>query len=232
MSPELGQGAPRPVVAFLGLGSNQGDRAGMLAQAQTLLAGADLVPLRASHLYESAPWGVPDQPWFLNQVLEVRTILSPRALLERCHAVEARLGRMRTRRWGPRTIDVDLLLYADLIISAASLTLPHPHLRERAFVLVPLLELAPNLRLPTGERAADLLATLPDRGGVREFLTPSQEDTDATAETGPSVRGVATSTPCGTTTLVSWGADSQNVTLVVAAVGGNSRTPMSSRNLM
>jgi len=188
MSAEMGQGPPYPVVAFLGLGSNQGDRAGMLAQARTLLAGADLVLLRASHLYESAPWGVPDQPWFLNQVLEVRTVLSPQALLEQCHAVEARLGRVRTKRWGPRTIDVDVLLYADLVISAASLTLPHPHLRERAFVLVPLLELAPHLRLPTGERAADLLATLPDRGGAREFITPSPEDTEATGETGPSVR--------------------------------------------
>ena len=188
MSAEMGQGPPYPVVAFLGLGSNQGDRAGMLAQARTLLAGPDLVLLRASHLYESAPWGVPDQPWFLNQVLEVRTVLSPQALLEQCHAVEARLGRVRTKRWGPRTIDVDVLLYADLVISAASLTLPHPHLRERAFVLVPLLELAPHLRLPTGERAADLLATLPDRGGAREFITPSPEDTEATAETGPSVR--------------------------------------------
>ena len=188
MSAEMGQGLPRPVVAFLGLGSNQGDRAGILAQARMLLAGADLILLRASHLYESAPWGVPDQPWFLNQVLEVRTVLSPQALLEQCHAVEARLGRVRTKRWGPRTIDVDVLLYADLVISAASLTLPHPHLRERAFVLVPLLELAPHLRLPTGERAADLLATLPDRGGAREFITPSPEDTEATAETGPSVR--------------------------------------------
>jgi 2-amino-4-hydroxy-6-hydroxymethyldihydropteridine diphosphokinase len=160
----------------------------MLAQARTLLAGADLVLLRASRLYESAPWGVPDQPWFLNQVLEVRTVLSPQALLERCHAVEARLGRLRTRRWGPRTIDVDVLLYADLIISAASLTLPHPHLRERAFVLVPLRELAPHLRLPTGERVADLLAALPDRDGVRELITPAQEDRHATAETGPSAR--------------------------------------------
>ena len=188
MSAEMGQGQPRPVVAFLGLGSNQGDRAEILAQARMLLAGADLILLRASHLYESAPWGVPDQPWFLNQVLEVRTLLSPHALLERCRAVEARLGRVRTRRWGPRTIDVDVLLYADLMISAASLTVPHPHLRERAFVLVPLLELAPHLRLPTGERVADLLATLPDWGGVRELITPSQEDRDATAETGASVR--------------------------------------------
>jgi 2-amino-4-hydroxy-6-hydroxymethyldihydropteridine diphosphokinase len=188
MSAETGQGQPRPVVAFLGLGSNQGDRAGMLAQARTLLAGADLFLLRASHLYESAPWGVPDQPWFLNQVLEMRTVLSPQALLGRCRAVEAQLGRVRTRRWGPRTIDVDILLYADLMISAATLTLPHPHLRERAFVLVPLLELAPDIRLPTGERVADLLAKLPDRGDVRELIAPPQENTGAIAEAGPSGR--------------------------------------------
>jgi 2-amino-4-hydroxy-6-hydroxymethyldihydropteridine diphosphokinase len=179
---------PHPVVAFLGLGSNQGDRAGMLAQARTLLAGPDLVLLRASHIYESAPWGVPDQPWFLNQVLEMRTVLSPQALLERCHAVEVRLGRVRTARWGPRTIDVDILLYGDQTISAVSLTLPHPRLRERAFVLVPLLELAPDLRLPTGERVADLLARLPDQGDVRELITPPQEDSDAIAEAGPSAR--------------------------------------------
>jgi 2-amino-4-hydroxy-6-hydroxymethyldihydropteridine diphosphokinase len=187
MSGEMRRPAPRPVVAFLGLGSNQGDRAGMLAQARTLLAGADLVLLRASHLYESAPWGVSHQPCFLNQVLEVRTVLSPQALLDRCHAVEARLGRVRAARWGPRTIDVDMLLYADVTISATNLTVPHPHLRERAFVLVPLLELAPDLRLPTGERVAHLLAALPDRGGVRELIAPSHEDTDVIAETGPSV---------------------------------------------
>ena len=186
MSERTRHDPPHPVVVFLGLGSNQGDRAGMLAKARTLLAGPDLVLLRVSHIYESAPWGVPDQPWFLNQVLAMRTVLSPQALLERCHAVEARLGRVGTARWGPRTIDVDILLYGDQTISAVTLTVPHPRLRERAFVLVPLLELAPDLRLPTGERVADLLARLPDHSDVRPLITPPQEDTDAIAEAGSS----------------------------------------------
>jgi 2-amino-4-hydroxy-6-hydroxymethyldihydropteridine diphosphokinase len=158
----------------------------MLAEARRLLARADLILLRASHLYKSAPWGVPDQPWFLNQVLEVRTLLSPQALLERCHAIEARLGRVRTRRWGPRTIDIDILLYAGLTISRKNLTVPHHHLHERAFVLVPLLELAPDLRLPSGERVADLMAKLPDRDDVRQLIAPPEEEVGVTAEAGPS----------------------------------------------
>jgi 2-amino-4-hydroxy-6-hydroxymethyldihydropteridine diphosphokinase len=177
-----------PVKAFLGLGSNQGDRARMLARARDLLAGPDLHIARASHVYESAPWGVTDQPWFLNQVLEVRTALAPHPLLERCRGVETRLGRVRPSRWGPRTIDVDILLYDDVVMSTAALTIPHRRLRERAFVLIPLAEIDPGLRLPGGERIADLLAGLPDQGSVRAFLVPAGEDDPAVADAMPSPR--------------------------------------------
>jgi 2-amino-4-hydroxy-6-hydroxymethyldihydropteridine diphosphokinase len=155
------------VRAFLSLGSNQADRAQMLARAQDLLLGPRIRVVARSHVYESPPWGFPDQPWFLNQAIEIQTTLSPRGLLARCQGVEQSLGRLRTVRWGPRTIDVDILLYDDVVMSTPDLVIPHPELRRRAFVLVPLAEIAPSLRLPTGETVAALLDALPDRADVR-----------------------------------------------------------------
>lgn len=155
------------VRAFLGLGSNQGDRAQMLARAQDLLLGPRIHLVARSHVYESPPWGVANQPWFLNQAIEIQTTLSPRGLLARCQEVEQSLGRLRTVRWGPRTIDVDILLYDDVVMTEPDLVIPHQELRRRAFVLVPLAEIAPGLRLPTGEAVAALLDALPDRGDVR-----------------------------------------------------------------
>lgn len=155
------------VIAFLGLGSNLGDRAGMLSAALGLLAGPDLRVIRKSRLYESPPWGKTDQPPFLNQVAEVETTLSPEMLLARCREVEDALGRVRRERWGPRTIDIDILLYGDLVIETSDLVVPHAELRRRAFVLVPLAEVVPALRLPTGETVEDLLTMVPDRAAVR-----------------------------------------------------------------
>ncbi len=155
------------VRAFLGLGSNQGDRAQMLARALDLLPGAGVRIVARSRVYESPPWGVIDQPWFLNQVIAAGTILLPPELLARCREVEQVLGRVRTMRWGPRTIDVDILLYGDLVMATPDLTIPHPELRRRAFVLVPLAEIAPTLRLPTGEAVATLVEALPDRAAIR-----------------------------------------------------------------
>jgi len=159
---------PGPAVrAFLGLGSNIGDRAQMLKRAADLLAGPDLRLIRRSHIYESPAWGKTDQRAFLNQVLAIGTAMPARGLLDRCRDVERALGRLRIERWGPRTIDVDILLYDDAVIQMPDLVVPHPEMRRRAFVLVPLGEVAPALRLPTGELVADLVAALPDRDAVR-----------------------------------------------------------------
>lgn len=152
--------------AYLGLGSNMGDRRRMLASAVELLDGGDLRVVRRSGVYESPPWGKTDQDPFLNQVIEVETALGPKALLRRCLQVEERLGRLRGERWGPRTIDVDILLYGDAVLRRPELVIPHAEMRRRAFVLVPLAEIAPGLRLPTGEAVETLLAGLPDRDAV------------------------------------------------------------------
>jgi len=159
---------------FLGLGSNQGDRAEMLARARALLAAPDLRVVALSRVYETLPWGLVDQPRFLNQVVEARTSLSPRALLARCRDIEARLGRVRSSRWGPRTIDVDILIYDQVEVAEPDLVIPHPGLRDRAFVLVPLAELDAGLRLPGGETVTALLNALPDLGGVREYDPDAQ----------------------------------------------------------
>jgi 2-amino-4-hydroxy-6-hydroxymethyldihydropteridine diphosphokinase len=158
-----------PASVFLGLGSNQGDRAQMLARARALLDRSDLRVVAASRLYESPPWGKIDQPRFLNQVVRVRTTLSPQALLARCLEVEAKLGRVRTVRWGPRTIDIDILVYDALELATPDLVIPHAELRRRAFVLVLLAELVPALRLPDGASVEALLGALPDREAVRVY---------------------------------------------------------------
>ncbi len=169
MTGEAGPPAAAGVVAFLCLGSNLGDRAGMLSAALTRLApgGGDVRIVRTSRVYESPPWGKTDQPAFLNQVVEIETTLSPEMLLARCREVEDVLGRVRRERWGPRTIDVDILLYGDLVIETPDLVVPHADLRRRAFVLVPLAEVAPALRLPTGETVEDLLHAVAGREDVR-----------------------------------------------------------------
>jgi len=130
--------------AYVGLGSNLGDREG------TILAAAErLGPHRLSTIVETEPWGYADQPRFLNAVAELETGLAPRELLERLLAIEGGLGRVRTGpRYGPRTIDLDLLLYGDLVVAEPGLTVPHPRLAERLFVLEPLFALDPGLFVP------------------------------------------------------------------------------------
>jgi 2-amino-4-hydroxy-6-hydroxymethyldihydropteridine diphosphokinase len=146
-------------VAFIGLGSNLGDREENIRAALERLS--ELGPLRASTVRETEPVGITDQPSFLNAAAEVETELSARALLESLLAIERDLGRDRTaeQRWGPRTIDLDLLLYGEEVVDEPGLTVPHPRLAERRFVLEPLHELAPELVLPDGRRIKDLLAT-------------------------------------------------------------------------
>ena len=158
--------APRAHVAFVGLGSNLQDPA---AQLQRTIAALGRLPgtqlLRASRLYRTPPWGLLEQPEFVNAVVELSTTLGARDLLEALQALERAAGRAREQRWGPRVLDLDLLLYDALQLDEPGLHLPHPHLHERAFVLVPLAELAPALRVPGRAAVSELLATV-DRAGI------------------------------------------------------------------
>jgi 2-amino-4-hydroxy-6-hydroxymethyldihydropteridine diphosphokinase len=143
-------------LAYVGLGSNLGDRAALIARAADLIGAA-----RLSAVIETEPWGLVDQPPFLNAVAEVETALSARQLLDHLLDVERRLGRERVGpRWGPRTIDLDLLLYGDEQIDEPGLVVPHPHLLERRFALEPLAELVPTRILPGNGTVQDALAGL------------------------------------------------------------------------
>jgi 2-amino-4-hydroxy-6-hydroxymethyldihydropteridine diphosphokinase len=131
---------------YLALGSNLGDRAGFLQYAVDELAGADGVEVKAvSRVYETAPVGGPPQDAFLNAVVAVDTSLDPRALLALAQRIESGAERVRVERWGPRTLDVDVLLYDDVALDDAELTIPHPRMWERGFVLAPLRDVAPDL---------------------------------------------------------------------------------------
>jgi 2-amino-4-hydroxy-6-hydroxymethyldihydropteridine diphosphokinase len=155
-------------VVYLGLGSNLGDRTQYLVHAcATLHQQAALAVQAVSSLYHTAPIGFTDQAWFLNAVARVHTTLSPQVLLRLTQATERHLGRTPGRRWGPRVIDIDILLYDAFTLHTPDLTIPHAALHKRAFVLIPLHELAPDLQLPSGVWVRDLLAALPDNGGVQ-----------------------------------------------------------------
>jgi 2-amino-4-hydroxy-6-hydroxymethyldihydropteridine diphosphokinase len=134
-------------VAYLALGSNLGDRARHLAEARRLLGEQGARVLRESLVRETEPYGIQDQPRFLNQVLEVEWEGSPRQLLETAKAVEQQVGRRASYRWGPREIDVDILLFGDQQVDEPGLTIPHPGLRDRDFVRRPLAELRPDILL-------------------------------------------------------------------------------------
>jgi 2-amino-4-hydroxy-6-hydroxymethyldihydropteridine diphosphokinase len=157
------------VKTYIGLGSNLGER-----EAQIRLALDDLARLpgsrlvRASSLYDSEPVGDVEQPKFLNAVAELETELTARQLLWNLLLIERRLGRTRTRRWGPRTIDLDLLLYGQVVVDEPDLQIPHPELTRRSFVLVPLVELDPLLVHPvTGETLITHLTSLKTRPPVK-----------------------------------------------------------------
>jgi 2-amino-4-hydroxy-6-hydroxymethyldihydropteridine diphosphokinase len=155
-------------IVYLGLGSNLGDRTQHLAQACAVLQQHPAIEVQAvSSLYHTAPVGFTAQAWFLNAVARLQTTLQPPALLSVTQATERRLGRTPERRWGPRVIDLDILLYDQVEIHTPYLTIPHAALLERAFVLVPLYELAPDLRLPSGEWLRDVLATRPTDDSVQ-----------------------------------------------------------------
>lgn len=145
-------------IAYIALGANLGDRQANIQTALRRLAQLPTIELvRVSSLYETAPVGTADQPDFLNLAVAARTSLAPQALLDALLHIENQMGRVRTERWGPRVIDMDLLLYGGEQVSLPGLTVPHPRLRERAFVLIPLAEIAPELTLPgDGEKVTDL----------------------------------------------------------------------------
>jgi 2-amino-4-hydroxy-6-hydroxymethyldihydropteridine diphosphokinase len=154
--------------AALALGGNLGDVGAAMREALASLAATRGVTLLcASSFYRTAPWGPIAQPPFLNMAVLLRTSLRPHALLDLCLAIEAEHGRVRGERFGPRTLDIDILCYGDLFLSDERLTLPHPRLAERAFVLVPLAEIAPDLVI-NDRRVEDAAARL-DRSGVEKL---------------------------------------------------------------
>ena len=137
---------------YLSLGSNIGDREANLRKAIEQLASQDMRVLHTSRIYETEPVDYVNQAWFLNQVVEAETALFPMQLLTRVGRVERELGRKRTVRKGPRTIDIDILFYGAAVVETTRLEIPHPRMAERRFVLVPLAELAPDLRHPVTHR--------------------------------------------------------------------------------
>ncbi|MEO0809910.1 MAG: 2-amino-4-hydroxy-6-hydroxymethyldihydropteridine diphosphokinase [Pseudomonadota bacterium] len=156
-------------LAGLGLGANLGDRAGQINRALELIAELDGIDLLATAcLYESPPWGDLDQPPFLNTAGLIQTTLSPQNLLNGVKEVEQVVGRIASRRWGPRHIDIDILFYGALELDEDRLTLPHKALFDRAFVLVPLAEIAPDLIIQK-KRVRDVAIAHPDTGSLKRL---------------------------------------------------------------
>jgi 2-amino-4-hydroxy-6-hydroxymethyldihydropteridine diphosphokinase len=154
--------------AYLGLGSNLGDKRAMLHEALRRLDETDGVRVAArSGFYRTPPWGKMDQDWFLNAAAAVETDLPPHDLLAVCLDVERAIGRVRDEKWGPRLIDIDLLTYDGRELADETLTLPHPHLTQRAFVLVPLAEIAPDLMIG-GSSVTEALARV-DSSGIERM---------------------------------------------------------------
>jgi 2-amino-4-hydroxy-6-hydroxymethyldihydropteridine diphosphokinase len=163
MSASSSSGAAVPEV-LLGLGGNLGDPIAAIGAAVDQLEAGGVRIVRRSRPYRTAPWGVADQPDFVNLCAAGETAMAPRALLDLIGRVEAALGRERRERWGPRPIDIDILTYGDERIDEPGLTIPHPRLTERAFVLVPLVDIAAD-RLVEGRTVRDWAASI-DRSGV------------------------------------------------------------------
>lgn len=160
-------------VAALGLGANIGDRVGQLRAAIAKLPRPGLRVAAVSALYETPPWGKTDQPAFLNAAVRIETALSARALLDCVLGVERQLGRNRDEKWGPRTIDIDILLFGAETISEAGLQVPHPHLQARAFALTPLADVMPETRF-AGRSVAEWLARA-ETAGIDRVAEPGWE---------------------------------------------------------
>ncbi|MEA3310825.1 MAG: 2-amino-4-hydroxy-6-hydroxymethyldihydropteridine diphosphokinase [candidate division WOR-3 bacterium] len=159
-----------PVHVYIALGSNWGRREGFLGKARMLLEAQGVRILNSSSIYRTSPEGFRFQPSFLNQVLAAETALSPFELLEAGKRIERRLNRIRLFPNAPRTIDIDLLFYDNVVMDTASLTLPHPRLHERAFVLIPLAQMAPCLTHPVFGLSVVKMLERVDRGGVELWL--------------------------------------------------------------
>jgi 2-amino-4-hydroxy-6-hydroxymethyldihydropteridine diphosphokinase len=160
-------GVAGPATAYVGLGSNLGNRARKLEEARGELAKLGRL-VRCSSVYETAPWQVGTQPLYLNQVCELETQIPPAQLMRKLLQAERRLGRRRLYRGEPRTIDIDLLFYGDQVVDSRAVRVPHPRAAERAFVLVPLVEIAPGLRHPELGVAVEELLEKADASGVRK----------------------------------------------------------------
>ncbi|WHY77708.1 2-amino-4-hydroxy-6-hydroxymethyldihydropteridine diphosphokinase [Neobacillus sp. WH10] len=164
--------------AFIALGSNIGNRYDNITSAIKLLTSHSNIKLvNYSSIYETDPVGYEDQDLFLNMVIEIQTVLSAMELLDFCLKTELDLGRKRKIRWGPRTIDIDILTFNQENIETEKLTVPHPRMAERAFVMVPLIEINPNHRIPGVDKPLNLLLNeLPDKEGVRIWKRKNGED--------------------------------------------------------
>lgn len=162
-----------PYTVYLGLGANLGNRAENIRAAIAALRAAEGIEVTAiSPLYETESWGVKEQPRFLNAAAAIVSLLSPRSLLTLCQRIEKALGRVREVRWGARTIDIDLLHIPGVVCRTPELTLPHPYLTQRAFVLIPLAAIAPDL-VVEGRKVADWAADVEGKGGVQRCEDPS-----------------------------------------------------------
>jgi 2-amino-4-hydroxy-6-hydroxymethyldihydropteridine diphosphokinase len=154
--------------AFIGLGGNIGDPRATMAAALAMLDGdPEISVAQVSSLYKTPPWGITDQPDFFNAAAALSTTLAPRDLLARCLDTEKSLHRVRDRRWGPRSVDLDVLAYGDLTLNEPGLELPHPRMMDRAFVLVPLMEIEPGLTI-SGVRLDERLREI-DREGIERI---------------------------------------------------------------
>jgi 2-amino-4-hydroxy-6-hydroxymethyldihydropteridine diphosphokinase len=151
---------------IIALGSNLGDKAANIERAISLLTEMrDVKLVDRSRNYATEPWGKTDQDWFINAAIAVTTKLAPKDLLSRCKEIERRMGRVPTEKWGPRIIDLDLLVYGNVVMDDPVLVLPHPHIGARAFVLAPLMDIAPD-RVIAGKSVRDMYAAI-DATGVR-----------------------------------------------------------------
>lgn len=155
-------------IVYLALGSNLGNRLANLKQAVAALSPQMEVKAK-SHVYETPPWGYEDQPRFLNQAIKAKTYLEPEPLLKHIKRLEVTLGRKASFQNGPRLIDIDILFYDELILNTPSLVIPHPRLHERGFVLLPLMDIDPDLVHPVNQKSVREMAALSDMEGIEKF---------------------------------------------------------------